>query len=270
MTRRTPDPTALEAQLRALGHDLAAGPTPDLRAGVTRRTSDPALLAKPPARRRTRRTTIAVVLAGAVASGTTAAVASPDIRARISSLIHFHGIDISRQSSAPPTPSPTSTPAVSDLGLGSPVDLAVAQRAAEFQIRQPQRLGDPRFVLLLPRPLVGAIVTLVYPPSASLVRSPVTGTGALLTEFAGDLDRTVFRKILSGIATARETTVNGAPAIWAVGPQDFFLVTANAEPYGLPSRPSASSMIWAVHGVTYRLEVNLPFERAREIAESVR
>lgn len=265
MTGHQPEAEQLEAQLRALGDDLLAGSTPDLRSGVRDRIATAG--ARPRRRGRSRRGTIAAIVATAVISGTTAAaVASPDVRSRLNNLIHFHGIEISRQSDVPTT---SATPAPRRaLGLGTPVSFAAAQRAATFRIQQPTRLGDPGSVLLL-HPAAGAIVTLVYRPSAALPRSPQTGTGALLTEFAGAIDQIVFRKTLLGMAHTKETSVNGAPAIWAEGPQELFIVSANIDPYGLTPRLSANSLIWAANGVTYRLEADLPLNQVRRIAESV-
>jgi hypothetical protein len=265
MTDNEPDRDTLERDLRALGQDLLAGPAPDLRAGVQLRTAQEPLESRRRGARPSRRAMIAAVVASAVISATTAAaVASADVRARLNNLIHFHGIDISRQSG----PAPTTIAPTSELGLGVRATFAAAQREATFRIRQPRQLGDPESVLLL-KPSAGAVVTLVYRPSSRAPRSAVTGKGAIITQFAGGIDRVVFQKVLLAIAHTRATTVNGAPAIFAEGPQELFLVEADVEPYGMAPRLSDNCLIWATGGVTYRVEAALPLAELREIAESI-
>jgi hypothetical protein len=257
------DDLDLQEQLRALGRDLAAVETPDLRSGVRSRI---AITDGGSTRRRGRRATIAAIaLAATIGATGVAAAASPSLRTELRHLFDFDGVQFS-VSTTPPAPGPA--PHGADLQMGSRVTLAEAQQAAGFRIALPQRVGEPGQALLL-RSAAGPIVTVVYPSGPTLPRSRVTGDGAILTEYRGSIDRIVFRKVLAGIDGTRRTSVNGTPAIFAGGPQRLFVVASDVDPYGLTPRPSSNALIWSTGGIAYRLEAQLPLHRLLTIAETI-
>jgi len=65
----------------------------------------------------------------------------------------------------------------------------------------------------------------------------------------------------------QRTSVNGQPAIWALGPYPLVLRDGNVEWTRLMD---GNALIWAEGRITYRLETNLSLEEAVRIAESLR
>ena len=65
----------------------------------------------------------------------------------------------------------------------------------------------------------------------------------------------------------QETTVNGRPAVWAVGPYLVHLLNGDLD---IRRLIDGNVLIWVEDGLTYRLETDLPLEEAVRIAESLK
>jgi len=66
--------------------------------------------------------------------------------------------------------------------------------------------------------------------------------------------------------TIDETSVNGRPAVWAVGPYPILFRNGDLE---ISRLVNGHVLIWEDGGVTYRLESDLSMEEAVRIAESL-
>jgi hypothetical protein len=64
----------------------------------------------------------------------------------------------------------------------------------------------------------------------------------------------------------QETTVNGQPAIWAIGPYPMLLSNGNVE---FLRMVDGHVLIWTEGDITYRLETDLSLDEAVKIAESL-
>jgi hypothetical protein len=64
----------------------------------------------------------------------------------------------------------------------------------------------------------------------------------------------------------QETTVNGQPAIWAIGPYPLRFSNGNLDFVRLID---GHVLIWAEGDVTYRLETDLSLEEAIKVAQSL-
>jgi hypothetical protein len=251
----------LDRELRELGRQVRTEPAPDLAGAVRSRLEIPDE-GRSRRRRRVRNIALGVVAALVVGIPATPAAA----RNKLLSWLHIPGVRVTKTNSPPPSPRPP-TP---DLGMGEPVTFGEAQRAVRFRIEQPT---DPR----LPRPsrvLLGyaavPAVTLVYPPARGIPRAPETGAGIVLSEFIGGFEEPVLAKILYGVPGARETSVQGAPALWLSGPQSVVLLaTRNAEQYPFIPRQSANSLLWVHNGITFRLEGAVSLDVALLIASTI-
>jgi hypothetical protein len=252
----------LDRELRELGQQLRIEPAPDLADAVRSRLQMPES-ARPRRRRRARNIALGVVAALLV--GIPAAPAAA--RNRLLTWLHIPGVRLSTSSSPPPSPRPP-TP---DLGMGAPVSFGEAQRAVRFRIEQPTDLRLPRPTrVLLGYAAAGPAVTLVYPPARGIPRAPETGAGIVLSEFIGGFEKPVLRKILYAVHGAQETSVHGSPALWLPGPQSVMLIaTGDADRYPFSQRPSANSLLWVSHGVTFRLEGAVSMDVALLIASTI-
>jgi hypothetical protein len=250
----------LERELRELGQGLAARPTPDVATAVRIR------LQTPPAAQQHRRPRRRTVTFGVIVALVVAFFATPaHARNAVLSWLQIPGVSITHRDPSASRPPVQTDP---DLGMGSPVPLAEAQRAVPFALRHATEvaLGTPEQILLQ-QARGGAAVTFVYRPSADLPRAPETGAGALLSQFAGSFDTAIFHKIVYNVPGARSARVGTAPALWVPGPQDLILGTGDSAPF--TARRAANSLLWARDGITFRLEAALPLERALQIASSV-
>jgi hypothetical protein len=64
-----------------------------------------------------------------------------------------------------------------------------------------------------------------------------------------------------------ETTVNGRPAAWAVGPYPIMLQNGDMK---ISRLVNGHVLIWEDNGITYRLETDLSMEEAVRTAESLK
>lgn len=197
-----------------------------------------------------------------------ALLAAPPTRAALLSFFARIGaINIFIDESVPPTPPPTAAPATPPAeatassadhslalaALGEPTTAAEAAQRLGFAPRVPAALGQPDEVYLH-RDVDLPAVTLVWREAGG---APLSLTQIAIAEFA--------RKLVSE-GGVRETTVNGATAMWLPGPHTLLLF-GDWQPNPIPI--ASNVLIWAGDGYTYRLEGDLTLEEARRIAESI-
>ena len=194
-------------------------------------------------------------------------IAPPTRAAILSFFARVGAIDIFIDENAPPVPLPTAVPAtphtatpvdsvghsLSLIALGEPTTAAEAARRLGFTPRVPAALGKPD-ELYLQHDVDLPAVTLVWrgPDGA-----PLSLTQIAIAEFA--------RKIVSE-GGVRETTVNGATAMWLPGPHRLLLFGDGPPNAGLIA---SNVLIWVSDGFTFRLEGDVTLAEARRIAESV-
>src|SRR3954454_17274683 len=130
-------PLGLERALREL--EPGWPPTPDLAVAVRARIAAPA-----PRVRRPWVPALAVALGALLAFGVVMS-ASPSARSTVLRWLGLEGVEVRH---APPTATPPPVRRGAQLGLGTPVRLAAARRAAGFPVPVPSTLGAPAAVYL--------------------------------------------------------------------------------------------------------------------------
>ena len=255
------DDTRWEQSLAQIAQRFDYPPTPPL-AAVGRQPAPPAAGGRAlPGRR------LAWGLVGLALVALALRAAPPTRAAILSFFARVGAIDIFIDENAPPAPLPTAVPAtpltatpvdsvghsLSLIALGEPTTAAEAARRLGFTPRVPAALGKPD-ELYLHHDVDLPAVTLVWrgPDGA-----PLSLTQIAIAEFA--------RKIVSE-GGVRETTVNGATAMWLPGPHRLLLFGDGPPNAGLIA---SNVLIWVSDGFTFRLEGDVTLAEARRIAESV-
>jgi hypothetical protein len=156
------------------------------------------------------------------------------------------------------TSQPTPVDLVSILNLDGETTLAAAREMIDFRLRlptYPSDLGLPDRVFVQEQG--GALLIMAWTdpdqPGEVTMSLHAIGPGAWSIE-----------KIQPQVI--QETTVNGVPAVWTVGPYVVKLRNGNLDFRRLIS---GQVLIWTEGGITYRLETSLPLDEARKIAESL-
>jgi len=259
--------SAVESELRALGHELEVPPASDLTAAVRQRLEGQGLQGKrlkgqavrrhqgPDrwtglfGRRRGWRPVLVVVAAFLVVL-----IATPQGRAAIAHVFRFAGVEL-RQG-----PEPSRSPAGGGSLPGErPMSLEQARRQAAFPILVPTVLGRPGRVLVSDG---GRVVSLVYDHTP---HGPVR-----VDEFAGRPDQIYFEKILH-LASITEVRVNGTRGLWIKGPHEVVYITREGMTTTAPARlTTGNTLIWSTGQVTLRLEGNVGKAAALSIASSAR
>lgn len=263
-----PEPE-LEDALRGLGRSLAApavqaGPEdPAARAG--RRIAEAGGIGLRPRAWRLRRSLVLAVAVVLVLAAVAAAVGL--------------GLPGLRFVFGDPTPFPSPVPAASlvptgpvgppgsELGLGTAVSLADAERMAGFDLRlsTDPTIGPPDAAYVAS---FGA-VSLVWEPAPNLPATEFGGVGLLITEFRGDVDEGYFEKVLHFDTTVTRVTVDGEPGYWIAGPPHFFIyLDPRGEPVEDSRRIVGDTLAWTDGELTLRLESALGMEAALGLAES--
>jgi hypothetical protein len=244
----------IELELRELGGELAFPPVPDMASRVAAR-----LRAEPePLRRRllVRRRVVLVLAALAVALA--AALAVPPVRAALLDLIGIGGVTIERVDELPEiTPS-------SDLRLGEEVTLAEARSRTDFAIKvpDPAEWGEPD-AIFLSAAVPGGRVSLLY-GSQQRVR-------LLVTEFRGQTEPALVKKMAGSGTFIEFLLVEGAPGYWVTGdPHAVVFRDENGEIREDLFRLAGNVLIWVEDGVTYRIEGDFGRQAALEIAGLLR
>ncbi len=243
----------MEAELRALGRELAVPPAADLSAAVRQR------LERTPVRRRhlpglrtgaLRRWPPAWHVAVVVVAVLLAV--PPQGRAVITHVLRFAGIELRQE------PGPERSPASSPSLPGERrMPLEEARRQVAFALLVPAALGRPDEVVVSDHGRVGSLI---------YHRTPY---GELrLDEFAGHLDRVYYEKYVR-FGDVTEVRVNGAKGLWIKGPHDLVYITRD----GVPATDSArlttgNTLIWGTRKVALRLEGGFGKNDALAIAGS--
>jgi len=233
-----PQDARLAAALRALGDRLDVPPAPEVREAV---------LARLPARRRPVVPRWATVAAALVLVFAAAVTFSPAVRATVTDLLRFAGIEL-RSEPGPPVRGQGLLP-----GERS-VELAEARRLTAFPIGVPAGYGPPDDVRITGDPT--RVVSLLY-----------QGGAVRVDEFDGQLGP-VFEKFL-GMSGGRRVSVAGSPGIWIERPHELMYVDRAGEWRTETARLAAQSLVWQRDAVTYRLEGAFTFDDAVKIAAAV-
>ena len=261
---------ALERELRGLALALDYPPAAELAAGVRSdieagRAPKRRLLegwSTDLGRRLALASTTAVLLAVAILSF------SPAAREAVADLLGLRGVGIRvTESPAPSAPAPTG-PLSGYMDVGERVSVARAREAVDYEIRLPtDRLGPPDEIYLSDDP-EGGRVTSFFRSGPGLPRIYETGTGAMLTQFVGELDRNTIGKLAAEDTTIERIEVNGNRGLWVEGDHLFFLYRAGGTVIEETIRMSDSALLWQEGDVTLRLESGLSLEAAVRLAES--
>ena len=236
----------LEQRLLALGTALDVPATPD---------AVPAVLARLPARHRRRhRRPAGRVLAVAIAAMLLlvgAAMAVPPSRDAILRTIGLRGVSITRVPKLPPVPAGSANGA--RLGLGEPITIARARRAAGF-------------TALFPAGATTAYLAHDVPGGRiSMLAGPV-----LITEFRGTAQPFIF-KLLGPGTKAAPTRVNGAQGIYISGaPHEVLFQTSNGEVRSDRVRLAGNVLIWQQGPLIVRIEGTHTLAEALTLARSLR
>lgn len=237
----------LEERLLALGTALDVPVAPD---------AVPAVLARLPARhRRRRRRPAGRVLAVAIAAMLLlvgAAMAVPPSRDAILRTIGLRGVSIKRVPKLPPVPAGSAKGA--RLGLGEPITLARARRAAGFTALLPAGATTAAY---LAHDVPGGRI--------SMLAGPV-----LITEFRGTAQPFIF-KLLGPGTTTTATRVNGAQGIYISGaPHEVLFQTSNGEVRSDRVRLAGNVLIWQQGPLIVRIEGTHRLAQALTLARSLR
>jgi hypothetical protein len=241
----------LERRLAAAAPYADFPPTPDLARAARLRL---------PERRPRRRLRVAVAFAVALAAIVGAVLAlSPGARSAVVDLLdRIPGIEIERASALPDVPY-RSTP---DYGI--PVSLAEAQRHFRRPLRLPSELGTPDRFYWSPYP-PGDMITAVYGDdkrARAVFSQWKVGTPLL------------YKVLMHGTAVEAVAVAPGMPGIWMHGREHavFYRSRDAADDYHYAQEGHLAGNVLAWHAtpdVVYRLEAQVPKERALEIARSL-
>lgn len=194
-------------------------------------------------------------------------VAVPDVRAAADQFLRLRGIDIFQTAATPSAPA--ASPAVPFPG--ERVTLEEARRRAPFlRVPADARLAAPDQVYVDQTP-AGDRVTLVYVSRAGIPVSPDAGVSAVVVVFRGQVDESLFGKVMVPGTRVEEVTVNGGRGFWLEGaPHQFFYRDSAGNPWPETLRLAGNTLLWEQGGVTFRLEAQLRRDDALLIAASFR
>lgn len=234
-----PEAAVLERALRELGREVEFPPEPELAAAVSRR-----LRAEPAPRRRFlfARRPLAVGLA-VLAAALGAALAVPQTRAAILDLLGVGGATIERVETLPPA---------EERGLdvpGRPVSLGEAERAANFELREPERFD----AVYLDRSFRGGMVSFVSRDER-----------VVLTQFRGESTPYVQKSAGPG-TRIRPVEVDGGFGYWLAGRRHVVVFSDDAGNVR-ERRVAGNVLLWENAGITYRLEGAPTLARALDVA----
>ena len=257
--------TELEQALTRLGRELDYPDTPALAPRVRARLEQPA-----PRRRRRLlpaagfRRALALALVGllVLAAGVVAAV--PPVRDAVLEFFGLQGATVERRERLP------AAPELEPLRLGQRTTLEQATSVLGFTPLVPADPGAPDGVYVR-RDIPGGELALAYSPGTGLPEARTTGLGLLVTEFRGDLVPELIGKLAGGATAVESLTLDGERAVWIEGGEHFFFYR---RPDGQTSerdlRLAANVLLLEQGDTLVRLEGAFGFDRARQIAESLR
>jgi hypothetical protein len=193
-------------------------------------------------------------------------VISPAARDAVADWLGFDDVRVTF-GEPPVRPTP---PVGGHLDLGDAVTLTEARRLVDFDVLVPSELGAPDEVYYEEFVSAGQI-SLVYRERDDLPPAPRTRVGAIVTQFEADfLDNDFYEKFVEGPTTVQEVTVSGVRGLWIDRRHAIIYRGADGREGIEESRLSGPSLIWEKDGIVYRLESNLPLDRAVIVAESLR
>jgi hypothetical protein len=249
----------LQRALTDLAPAVGFPETPDLAGRVAAIVAQPA-----PARRRLRLlpalATAAVVLLAAFL------VASPGAREAIADWLGIGGVRVTTQDD----PAPTERLPGETLGLGEPLSTLEARERVDIALRflAPDELGQPDATYFAEA--VGfEQVTFVYEPQDGLPAAPGRQEALLFTQFRGEPAVQYFKKMSQHSPVADGVTVDGVPGLWLEGAHELQYVGPDGTLRSESTRLSASTLLWAEDGITYRLESDLSKSRSLELANAL-
>lgn len=198
-------------------------------------------------------------------------IAIPGARAAATEFLHLNGIDIFR---APAIATPAGTGVPRATFAGAVTSLDEARRRADFTVRAPTdpRLGAPDEVYRGPSTTgTHDVITLVYTSRVGIPVSREGGVSALVVEFRGRVDETLFGKIAAPGTRIEDVTVNGGKGFWIEGePHLFFYRDEAGMIWSETLRLAGNTLLWEQDGVTLRLEAQVTREDALRIATTFR
>ena len=238
--------TSLEIRLRALGHELALPPEPDLTTRVLDQLSVSGTRPFPWRR--------AAVLAFAVlAIAVAAAFAVPQARTAILHFFHLGGATVIRVETLP-----TARERNLAHGLGKPVTRAEAERLLGFRLALPPVHGDSPARVYVIGNSIGSVVLRRH------------GRPVLLSEFSS-FGAQSLKKLAAAGTLVEPVTVNGRAGLWIEGaPHTLTYFDRN---FGFQERPvliRGNVLLWLRGPLTLRLEGDLDRAQAIELARTVR
>jgi hypothetical protein len=270
MTREPMGEHELEATLTDLGERLAYPRPTRLADAVRARLHEPRAGRWWDALRSPRYAFVPVVSTLAIL-GLVILLAVPDARAAATEFLHVRGIDIFR-APAIATPAATAIPRATFAGTLTTLD--DARRGADFTVRAPtdSRLAAPDQVYRGRSPSgTHDVVTLVYTSRAGIPVSREAGVSALVVEFRGRIDETLFAKVAAAGTRIEDVTVNGGKGFWIEGePHLFFYRDDAGNPQSETLRLAGNTLLWEQDGVTLRLEAQVSRDDALRIAATFR
>jgi hypothetical protein len=155
--------------------------------------------------------------------------------------------------------------------FGEPVTLDEAAAIVGFTPLVPEALGEPDRVWAERRPsasgasIGSARVVLAWRPTAQLPRIPGTPWGAVLMEFAGDVNSAA-KRLYAETGSLRRVAVDGQTAFWTTSPHELDLLG----PDGMESYlVTGNVLLWNEPPLTLRLETTVGVRAAIEIAGSI-
>lgn len=192
---------------------------------------------------------------------------TPGARRAVAEWLGVAGVRIEVDNESTPSVPATS----SELDLGEPVTLSEAASIAPFDLKLPVGgpFADPDMVLV-DRSGGGVRVSFVYEPGGGIPPSEMTGAGAILSQFDAEVLIDSIKKVSSD-GSVRFAEVNGKPAYFISGAPHVVGYT-DAEGNLVPdtSRLAGNVLLWELGDITFRLESELTFEQALNVARSIR
>jgi hypothetical protein len=238
--------TALELQLRALGHELDVPPERDLAPVVLDQLS---LSGTRPFPWRRAAALAFAVLAIAVA----AAFAVPQARTAILRFFHIGGETILRVETLPPA-----VERAQAGGLGTSLSRVEAERRLGFQLVLPRFNGDQPDRVYVLGDSVGTVI----------VRSH--GRPVLLSEFSSPGEMGL-KKLTLGTTTVQWVRVNGGDAIWIQGGTHTLTYFDRQLTFQQKTiRIHGNVLVWVRGRTTLRLEGDLTRAQAIALARTIR
>ncbi len=241
--------SVLDRALRDLGVHLAWPPGADLSARVVSEIEHVVPL-RP--RRRARR--VALLAAAALLVLTGLLAVSPGLRAAVFELLGIRGAEVEVHETIAP---PTGEAFIGQALLGDVVSLEEAETELGFPISLPRGLGRGEGPFLL-RDGITPIASVVY-------RDGVL----VFSQFRAKLEQATVRKFAQ-VGQVRRVSVDGAAGIWVEGPHAVLVQIPSGNLAEVEPFLSASSLLWTIDGVTFRLEGAIDLDEALRIARTVR